>query len=43
VERIFSPPTQSDQEMWRGSGSELAQRLLSKLSDLRFVGGMRHD
>ncbi|AND84832.1 electron transfer flavoprotein subunit beta [Clostridium tyrobutyricum] len=37
VERIFPPEVNTDQEKWEGTGEELADRLESKLKELKFV------
>lgn len=37
VERIFPPAILSDKEMWTGTGSELTDRLSSKLRSLKFI------
>lgn len=37
VERIFPPEVLSDKEMWTGTGSELSNRISSKLKSLKFI------
>ncbi|ABR47044.1 Electron transfer flavoprotein, alpha/beta-subunit-like protein [Alkaliphilus metalliredigens QYMF] len=37
VERIFPPESNDDQEIWNGSGQELATKMLDKLVELKFV------
>lgn len=37
VQRIFPPPTNNDREIWRGSGVELANRLVGKLKKTKIV------
>lgn len=37
VERIFSPTTNTDKEMWEGTSDELANKLSEKLKQLKFV------
>jgi electron transfer flavoprotein beta subunit len=37
VLRIFSPEPNTDREMWKGTGEDMAQRLVSKLKELKFV------
>jgi electron transfer flavoprotein beta subunit len=37
VERIFPPAVNTDKEMWNGTGDELADRLTSRLKELKFV------
>lgn len=37
VERIFPPDINHNQEIWTGSGTELANQLFSKLKSLKFV------
>ena len=37
VQRIFSPESEITQEIWRGSGPELCDRLYDKLKELKFV------
>jgi len=39
VEQIFNPESSGEQELWRGSGPELKDRLLAKLKELKFVQG----
>lgn len=42
VERTFPPESNQEHEIWQGTGSELGRRLVNKLQELRFVGGV-HD
>lgn len=43
VERIFNPAPNSHRETWEGSSEELAERVLTKLKELKFVaGGEQH-
>jgi electron transfer flavoprotein beta subunit len=37
VERIFPPAVNTDKEIWNGTGDELADRLTSRLKELKFV------
>lgn len=37
VERIFPPESNIEQEVWKGSGDELATKLVDKLVELKFV------
>lgn len=37
VKRIFPPEANNDHEMWQGSGEELADKLFTKLEELKFV------
>jgi len=37
VSRIFPPEGNTDHEIWRGTGEEISDRLLTKLKDLKFV------
>ena len=37
VERIFPPAVLSDKEIWTGTGSELSNRISSKLKSLKFI------
>jgi electron transfer flavoprotein beta subunit len=37
VERIFPPAVNTDKEMWNGTGEELADKLTTKLKELKFV------
>lgn len=37
VKRIFPPESDTDQEIWNGSGEELANRLFEKLVERKFV------
>lgn len=37
VKRIFPPTTNDHRENWEGSGSELADKLFSKIKELKFV------
>ncbi|MBB6216155.1 electron transfer flavoprotein beta subunit [Anaerosolibacter carboniphilus] len=37
VLKIFPPEANTDHEMWEGSGEDLADRLLTKLKELKFV------
>ena len=37
VERIFPPDENVDEEIWEGSGEELADRLSEKLKELKFI------
>lgn len=37
VERIFPPAVNTDKEIWTGSGLELADKMTSKLKELKFV------
>lgn len=37
VERIFPPTVNTDRKIWNGSGSELADRLVKKLKELKFA------
>ncbi len=37
VLKIFPPESNTDHEMWEGTGGDLADRLLSKLKELKFV------
>ncbi|MBC2580134.1 electron transfer flavoprotein subunit beta/FixA family protein [Clostridium sp. DJ247] len=37
VERIFPPAVNTDKETWTGSGAELAEKLSTKLKELKFV------
>lgn len=39
VERIFNPESSGTRELWRGTGNELRDKLLSKLTELKFVRG----
>jgi len=37
VKRIFPPEANTDHEMWKGQGEELAYKLFTKLEELKFV------
>lgn len=37
VQRIFPPSVNSHREMWKGTGTELTDKLLNKLKELKFV------
>lgn len=37
VKRIFPPKSNTEKEMWEGNGDELADKLLNKLNELKFV------
>ncbi len=37
VKRIFPPEANTDQEIWKGSGEELSERLVDKLGELKFL------
>ncbi len=37
VQRIFPPPSRPESETWRGDGQQLAERMMTKLKELRFL------
>ncbi len=37
VKRVFPPESNNDQEMWKGEGKKLADKLYDKLTELKFI------
>jgi electron transfer flavoprotein beta subunit len=37
VQRIFPPEVNAHREIWNGTGSELTEKLMNKLQELKFA------